>query len=83
MRATFGLIGLLVALGIAAVVVKKQFDRAQQTIAVLAVPAPAADDKRAEKPAPAVQQQTQQIQQQYKQSLEAAMQQARPAPDEK
>lgn len=67
MRALFGVVSLLLVLAIVGVLAKKQLS-----------PAPLA-------PASAVgstpQQQSQQIQQQYRQKLEGAMQQARPMPD--
>ena len=81
MRAIFGVLGLLVVLAMVGLLVKKQLASTQQAVPVLQVPgavnkAPAnADDT--------VHQQSQQIQQQYKQALESAMQQARPMPDDK
>ena len=56
MKGIFGLVGLLVALAIVGVVVKKQLAATQQS---------------------------QQIQQQYKQAIEGAMQQPRPMPEDK
>jgi hypothetical protein len=66
MRA-LGLIGLLLALVIVGVLMKKQLGAAAGTQAV---------------DAPARVQQPQQTQQQFKQSLDAAMQQPRPVPDD-
>ena len=66
MRA-LGLIGLLLALVIVGVLVKKQLGAMAGTPAV---------DSSAQAPQP------QQIQQQFKQSLDAAMQQPRPVPDD-
>ena len=62
MKALFGVISLLVVLGIVSLLVKKQ------------LPAGSAQSP---------QQQSQQVQQQVKQQVEAAMQQARPASDDK
>ena len=62
MKALFGVVSLLVVLGIVSLLVKKQ------------LPAGAAQSP---------QQQSQQAQQQVKQQVEAAMQQARPASDDK
>ncbi len=71
----FGLIGLLLALVIVGVLVKKQFT----TLAAPSLPAvPGAT-------APAsgtVRDQSQQVQQQYKQTIDAAMQQPRKMPDD-
>lgn len=83
MRAMFGVLGLLVALGAVGLIVKKQLAANRQAIPVLAVPAPAGPDGSSTKPASTFQEQSQQIQQQYKQAVEGAMQQARPLPDEK
>lgn len=69
MRGIFGIVGLLVTLAIVGVVVKKQL---HTTVAVPVVPGAT------------VQQQSQQVQQQYKQSVESAMQPvARPDSDTK
>lgn len=67
MRAILGVLGLLVALGVVAVVAKKQLTAQQQTIPASAVSVP---------------QQSQHIQQQYKQAIDSALQQSRPMPDE-
>ena len=78
MRAIFGVLGLVVALGIVGWLAKTQLASTRQAIPSLAAPGvePVA-------PAANVREQSQQIQQQVKQSLEAAMQQARPMPDDK
>lgn len=69
MRAIFGVLSLLMVVAVIAVLAKKQLS-----------PAPV-------KPAPAdgatPQQQSQQIQNQVRQSLETTMQQARPMPEDK
>nr|WP_295781631.1 hypothetical protein [Rhodoferax sp.] len=75
MRGLFGVVGLLLTLAIIGVLAKKQ-------MGALTTVAPPAGFASA--PAGAtVQQQSQLIQQQVKQSVEAQMQQARPMPDEK
>ena len=68
MRGAFGLISLLLALAVVGLLVKKHM--ASTAVAVPGVP-----------PTAAVQ--SQQVQQQVKQAMEAAMQQPRPMPDEK
>jgi len=68
-----GLIGLVLALAIVGLLVKKQLSSV--------VAAPAGAPAGAAQPADA-RAQSQQIQQQYKQSLDAAMQQRRPVPDD-
>jgi hypothetical protein len=85
MRAIFGVLSLLLVLAVVGLLVKKQLASTQQTIPALTLPAPA---PAGAEPAPAklvgtVQEQSQQIQQQYKQAIDSAMQQARPVPDEK
>ena len=79
MRGVFGMVGLVVALAIVGVLAKKQLASTQAVVPSLQVPGAAS--------VPAttgtVREQSQQVQQQYKQALEAAMQQARPMPDEK
>ncbi|MBC7609967.1 MAG: hypothetical protein H7228_10415 [Polaromonas sp.] len=82
MRAIFGVLSLLIVLAVVGVLVKKQLMSTQQAIPALAVPATSAESPAA-KLAATVQEQSQQIQQQYKQAVEGAMQQARPVPDEK
>jgi hypothetical protein len=83
MRAAFGLVGLVVALAIVAVVAKKQLG----SVNAIQVPQPAGTATGAVVPAvdpnATVKQQSQQIQQQYKQAVEGALQQARPMPDDK
>ena len=76
MRAIFGVLSLLLVLAVVGLLVKKQLASTQQAVPALMLPAPT-------NPEATVQQQSQQIQQQYKQAIDAAMQQARPMPDEK
>lgn len=78
MRAIFGVLGLVVALAIVGWLTRTQLASTRQAIPSLA--APGADPVSA--PAATVRDQSQKIQQQVKQSVEAAMQQARPVPDD-
>ncbi len=83
MKGLFGLVGLLLALAIVGLVVKKQLDATQQIVPSLT---PAAAPPGAADPAPppaTVREQSQQVQQQYKQAVEAAMQPVRPVPGDK
>ena len=82
MRAIFGVLSLLVVLMVVGILVKKQLASTQQGIPALAVPAPG-NESVATKPSGTLPEQSQQIQQQVKQSVEGVMQQARPMPEEK
>jgi hypothetical protein len=75
MRGIFSIVGLLVVLAIVGLLVKKQLGSPVAVPSAPGMPAVSAD-------APP-QVQSQQIQQQVKQAVEGAMQQARPMPDEK
>ena len=79
MRGVFGMVGVLVALAIVGVLAKKQLASTQAVVPSLQVPG------AAPVPAPtgSVREQSQQVQQQYKQALESALQQPRPLPDDK
>ena len=80
MRGMFGLVGLLVALGVVGLLVRKQMAAVQMPVPVLQAPA---DGVASVPPAPAnAVQQSQQMQQQVKQAMDAAMQ-PRPMPDDK
>jgi hypothetical protein len=85
MRAIFGVLSLLLVLAVVGLLVKKQLASTQQAIPALTLPAPgsAGAEPAPARPVGTVQQQSQQIQQQYRQAIDAAMQQARPMPDEK
>jgi len=80
MRIIFGVLSLLVVVAVLGTLVKKQLTEVTpisvtpQVAGQAAVPASAPDGN--------VQQQSQKIQQQVRQSLEAAMQQARPVPED-
>ena len=79
MRAIFGVIGLVLALGIVGWLTKKQLALTRQVVPSLVVPA----TESSSAPVGNVREQSQQLQQQIKQSMEATMQQARPMPDDK
>ena len=81
MRAIFGVLGLVVVLAMVGLLVKKQLVSTQQAVPALQVPGE--PDKVPATLDGTVRQQGQQIQQQYKQALEAAMQQTRALPDDK
>lgn len=80
MRAVFGLVGLVVALAVVGVLVKKQMSTTRAPVPALqtapGVAAPASAPKGS------VRDQSQQVQQQVKEQMDALMQQARPMPDE-
>ncbi len=71
MRGVFGLVGLVVTVAIVGLLVKKQLHTSG---VVPTVPAVAGVSTPPPAPGATVQQQSQQIQQQYKQSVENAMQ---------
>lgn len=82
MRAVFGMLSLVVVLAGVGLLVKKQLTANRQAVPVLALPAsPGAPMPAMVDPNATVKVQSQQIQQQYKQALESAMQQARPGDD--
>ena len=78
MRAMWGLVGLVVALAVVGVLVKKQISATRTPVPSLQT-APGAV---APASAPTVRDQSQQIQQQVKQQVEGLLQQTRPMPDE-
>ncbi len=84
MRSIFGVLGLLLVLALVALLVKQQLVSTRQAIPALTGPVPTSSGAAPAPTTPAgtVQAQSQQIQQQYKQAIDAAMQQARPVPDD-
>ena len=76
MRAMFGLVGLVVALAIVGLLVKKQLSATRTPVPALQTAAPASA------PTGTVREQSQQVQQQVKQQVEGLMQQARPMPED-
>ena len=83
MRGLSGLIGILFVLAVVGVLVKKQLGSTQQAIPALRVPSVATGASSPTDPQASVKQQSQQVQQQVKQAVDAVMQQARPMPDDK
>ncbi len=83
MKGISGLLGLLLSLAIVAVLVKKQLASTQPMVPALQVPVATDPRSSASTPATTVREQPQQLQQQYKQALEGALQQPRIIPDEK
>ena len=88
MRMIFGVLSLLLVVAVVGLLARKQL-RAVNDIKVPVIAAPAGTDAPASadamlpRPTGNAQQQAQQIQQQFKAAVEAAVQQARPVPDEK
>ena len=81
MRAIFGVLGLVVVLGIVGWLTKTQLASTRQAIPSVSIAVPGVE--RASAPAATVRDQSQQLQQQIQQSIEVAMQQARRVPDDK
>jgi hypothetical protein len=77
MRALFGVLGLVLVLAVVGLLAKKQLG------ALSEVKVPATAPAASVQPPLTVQQQSQQIQQQFKAATEAALQQPRPEPDDK
>ena len=82
MRMIFGVLSLLIVLLLVGLLAKKQLG-ATSTIKLPATPDAAQLVLPAASAGGNAQQQTQQIEQQFKASVEAAVQQARPMPDDK
>lgn len=83
MKGILGLVGLLVALAVVGVLVKKQLGATSQIVPALQSPMPVKLDGDASVSDGSVKVQSQQIQQQYKQAVEATLQAPRPMPDDK
>ena len=83
MRAIFGVLSLVGVLGIVGWLAKTQLASTRQAIPSLAAPGPNSSGEPASAPAATLRDQSQQMQLQIKQSVEAAMQQARPMADDK
>ena len=84
MKALFGLVGLLIVLAVVGLLAKKQMSSVNE-IKLPSVSAAEATSPLtpALNPSGNVQQQSHQIQQQFKAAADAALQQARPMPDDK
>ena len=83
MRAIFGVLSLLLVLGVVAWLAKTQLTSTRQAMPSLAAPGGNLSSVPASVPVTNVREQSQQMQQQIKQSVEAAMRQARPLPDDR
>jgi Na+-transporting methylmalonyl-CoA/oxaloacetate decarboxylase gamma subunit len=79
MRIVFGVLSLVLVLFIVGNLAKKQLS----SVSAIKVPQPVASSVLAVDPNASVKQQSEQIQQQVKQAIEGAMQQARPELDAK
>ena len=82
MRSIFGVLSLLIVVAIIGILAKKQMTSINE-IKVPTVAGSTPDVSIKVDPNSTVQQQSQQIQQQFKSAAEAAVQQPRPMPDEK
>ena len=80
MRAVFGILGLLIVAAVVGLLATKQLAATRQVTPDLS-PEPAMAG--AASPATPVKEQSQQLQQQYKQAVEAAVQPSRAVPEEK
>ncbi len=78
MRTVLGIVSVLLVLAMVGLLAKKQLASTRSAPPVLVQPAP---DATGAAPAASVRNQSQQVQQQYKQALEGLVQQARPMPD--
>ena len=83
MRGWLGLVSLVLALGLVGVLVRKQLASTPVPVPVLHAPAAVDGTTPAPSPEGSAARPSQQIQQQYRQALEGALQPVRPMPDEK
>lgn len=82
MRAIFGVVSLLAVLAVVGVIAKKQLTSTRQAVPAFAVPAVEGARAITVDPDATVKARSQQIQQQYKQALESALQQPRAVPED-
>ena len=82
MRGVFSLVGLLIALALVGLLVKKQLAATQQAIPALQLPVVQGAASLGSAPPATVKQQSRQIEQQYKQAIEGAMHKSSPVPDD-
>lgn len=84
MRAVLGVLGVLLVLALSGLMLKKQLASNQQTQPALTLPGLGLSDVEpiSAQPVGTVQTQSQKIQQQYKQALDAALQPVRPVADD-
>ena len=78
MKAVFGLLSLVLVLAVVGVLARKGLHSSQETLTQQTLQAPAGHNQPSG--TGNVREQSQQIQQQYKQALDAALQQPRPEP---
>lgn len=83
MRGLFGMVGLLLTLAIVGFLIKTQLASTRQGVPALPLSATSSPNGASSGAAVNVKEQAQQVQQQYKQALDAAMQQPRAVVDEK
>lgn len=82
MRAVFGVLSLVVVLGIVGWLTKTQLASTRQAMPQLALPGANRSGEAVSAPIATVRDQSLQMQLQIKQSVEGAIQQARPMPDD-
>ena len=80
MRAVLGLLSLVVVLAVVAVLAKKNWQGSQENLARQTPSMPAGHNQYSEPTS--VREHSQQVQQQYRQQLESALNAPRPAPDQ-
>jgi uncharacterized membrane protein len=83
MKGAFGLIGLLLSLAVVGFLVKKQITSTQQIVPSLQAPTTDGSQRAASAAGTVGEQSPAQVQQQFRQALQDAMQQPRTVPDEK
>ena len=80
MRAVFGVLSLVVVLAVVGVLAKKSLHSSQESLARQAPSLPTGHNQNSEPVT--VREQSQQVQQQYRQQLESALNARRPEPDQ-
>lgn len=80
MRAVFGVLSLVVVLAVVGVLAKKSLHSSQESLARQAPSLPTGHNQSSEPVT--VREQSQQVQQQYRQQLESALNARRPEPDQ-
>lgn len=80
MRAILGIVSLLVVLAVVGLLTRKSLDTSHMAVPALQTPAQGGAPASGAAPTGNVREQSQQIQQQYKNALESAMKQTRPEP---
>ena len=80
MRAVFGVLSLVIVLAVVGVMAKKSWQSSQESLARQTPSLPAGHNQGSE--AATVREHSQQVQQQYRQQLESALNAPRPMPDQ-